>query len=130
MAAGPSDQPEEMAALRADMLGQLHMRQASPGPDGRSGFLVPTVIASGTGFLLIGGILVSARLYDFAKPLPPRAVLLRAVSLEGDGTAPILSGAAVAPDLLLVATAGQVTDPHGGPSQLSHELRQATAGAR
>ncbi len=68
MAAGPSDQPEEVAALRADVLSQFHMPQASPGPDFRSGFFVPTVIAFGTGLLLIGGILGSARLHAFAPP--------------------------------------------------------------
>lgn len=108
MAAGPSDQPEEMAALRADMLSQLHMRQAFD----RSGILVPTVIAFGTGLLLIGGILGSARLHAFAQHLPPNlrsdhTMLLRAVSLGGNGTAPILSGAAIAPNLLLVAPAVQ-----------------------
>jgi hypothetical protein len=62
MAAGPSDQPEEMAVLRADVLSQFHVRQASPSPDDRSGFLLPTAIAFGTGLLLLGGILGSARL--------------------------------------------------------------------
>ena len=60
MAAGPSDQPEEVAALRASMLSQLRVRQTSPGPDDRTGHLVPTLIAFGGGLLLISAVFVSA----------------------------------------------------------------------
>jgi hypothetical protein len=83
MAAGPSDQPEEVAVLRADVLSQFHMPQASPSPDDRSGFLVPTVIALGTGLLLIGGIFGSARLDAFAVPPSPSRRSDRAMLLIG-----------------------------------------------
>jgi hypothetical protein len=174
MAAGPSDRPEEVAVLRADVLSQFHMPQASPSPDDRSSFFVPTAIAFGSGLLLIGGILGSARLHAFSVPPPPgrrsdRAMFLigrtpqsmngnpladpigspgvtepatvfaevarrnarrRAMSPGRGETAPIPSVAAVTPDLLLVAAAGHVTDSHGGPPQLRHQLREAPAGAR
>jgi hypothetical protein len=71
MAAGPSDQPEEVAALRASMLGEFRMRQPSPGPDDRTGFLVPTLIAFGGGLLLIGAVLVSARRPAFTPSRTP-----------------------------------------------------------
>jgi hypothetical protein len=68
MAMGPSDQPEEVAALRASILSQFSVRQTSPGPRDRTGFLVPTLIAFGGGVLLIGAVLVSARRHAFASP--------------------------------------------------------------
>jgi hypothetical protein len=71
MAAGPSDEPEDTAALRADMLSQFPMRQASPGPDNRYGLLVPTVIAFGGGLLLVGLVLLPARRHCFAPPREP-----------------------------------------------------------
>jgi hypothetical protein len=83
MAAGPSDEPGEMAALRANMLSQFHMRQASPDLDDRSGFLAPTVIALGTGMLLIGGVLGSTKLHAFALPLLARCQCDRAMLLIG-----------------------------------------------
>jgi hypothetical protein len=68
MAAGPSDPPERVAALRASMLSQLRVRQTSPGPDDRTGYLVPTLIAFGGGLLLISAVFVSARRHAFAPP--------------------------------------------------------------
>ena len=61
MAAGPSDKPAEMAALRAILLAQFLVRHASPTPDNRTDFPVPTLIAFGGGLLLIGTVLISAR---------------------------------------------------------------------
>jgi hypothetical protein len=68
MGAGPSDQPEEVAALRANMLSQFRMRQSAPGPDDRIGFLVSTLIAFGGGLILIGAVLVSAGRHAFGLP--------------------------------------------------------------
>jgi hypothetical protein len=61
MAAGPSDEPAEVAAVRAIVLAQFLVRHASPAPDNRTEFPVPTLIAFGGGLLLIGTLLVSAR---------------------------------------------------------------------
>jgi hypothetical protein len=61
MAAGPSDEPAEVAAVRAIVLAQFLVRHASPAPDNRTEFPVPTLIAFGGGLLLIGAVLVSAR---------------------------------------------------------------------
>ena len=70
MAAGPSDQPEEVAALRISILAQLLMRQ-SPSPDDRTGFLVPTLIAFTVGLLIGGAVLISAKSHAFVPPRTP-----------------------------------------------------------
>jgi hypothetical protein len=67
MAAGPSDEPEEVAALRSNMLSQFRLRQSFAGPDNRTGYLVPTIIAFGGG-LLIGAVLISAKSQAFGLP--------------------------------------------------------------
>jgi hypothetical protein len=71
MAAGPSDRPEEVAALRASVLSQFRDRQSSPDPDESTGFVVPALIAFGGGLLLVGVLLVSARRHGFALPRKP-----------------------------------------------------------
>jgi hypothetical protein len=72
MAAGPSDQPEEVAALRASVLSQYRLRQSFADPDNRTGFLVPTIIAFGGG-LLIGAVLISAKSQTFGlRRIPGR----------------------------------------------------------
>jgi hypothetical protein len=69
MAAGPSDRPEEVAALRASVLSRFRDRQSYPDdPDESSGFVVPTLIAFGGGLLLVGVVIVSARRHAFALP--------------------------------------------------------------
>jgi hypothetical protein len=70
IAAGPSDKPAEVAALRAGVLAQFLMRQASPG---RTGFPVPTLIAFCGGLLLIGTVLVTARRWS---PGPTKSTTL------------------------------------------------------
>jgi hypothetical protein len=70
MAAGSSDQPEEVAAMRASVLSQFRLRQSFAGPDNRTGFLVPAIIAFGGG-LLIGAVLISAKSHAFALPRIP-----------------------------------------------------------
>jgi len=71
LAAGASDQPEEVAALRTGVLSQFRMRQTSPDhPDEGTGFLVPTLIAFAGG-LLIGAVLISARSHVIALPRIP-----------------------------------------------------------
>jgi hypothetical protein len=72
MAAGPSDRPEEVAALRASVLSQFRGRLSSPDPDESTGFVVPTIIAFGGGLLLVGVVLVSAGHRAFALPRKPR----------------------------------------------------------
>jgi hypothetical protein len=71
MAAGPSDRPEEFAALRANVLSQFRARQSSPDPDESTGFVVPTIFAFGGGWLLVGVALVSAGHHAFALPRKP-----------------------------------------------------------
>jgi hypothetical protein len=70
MAAGPSDQPEQVAALRSNMLSQFRLRQSFAGPDNRTAFLVPAIIAFGGG-LLIGTVLISAKSQTFGLPRIP-----------------------------------------------------------
>jgi hypothetical protein len=67
MAAGPSDQPDEVAAMRANVLSQFLMRLPSPDPEESTGFFIPTLIAFAGG-LLVGVVLVSARRHAFALP--------------------------------------------------------------
>jgi hypothetical protein len=79
MAAGPSDQPEEVAAIRASILTQVIMRP-SPKPNDRSAFLAPMLIVFAGG-LLVGAVLISARRRAFAlrrKRAERRRPLLRA----------------------------------------------------
>jgi hypothetical protein len=71
MGAEPSDQPEEVAALRANMLSQFRMRQSAPGPDDRIGYLVPTLIVFGGCLILIGAVLVSADKSQFPERVVP-----------------------------------------------------------
>jgi hypothetical protein len=56
--AEPSDQPAEVAALRADMLAQLPMRQSTPRTNDRTAFLV-SVTVFGSGLLLIAAVFVA-----------------------------------------------------------------------
>jgi hypothetical protein len=71
MAAGPSDRPEEVATLRASVLGQFRGRQSAPHPNESTGFVEPTLIAFGGGLLLVGVVLVSARRHAFALARKP-----------------------------------------------------------
>ena len=71
MAAGPSDRPEEVAALRASVLSWFRDRRSFKDPDESTGFVVPTNIAFGVGLLLVGVVLVSARRRAFALPRKP-----------------------------------------------------------
>jgi hypothetical protein len=71
LAAGPSDQPEEVAALRDSVLAQFLMRQSSAGPDDRTGFLVPRLIALAGGLLIGGAVLISAKRHTFVVPRTP-----------------------------------------------------------
>jgi hypothetical protein len=71
MAAGPSDRSEEVAALRASVLGQFRDRQPSPDPDESTGFVVPMLIVFGGGLLLAGVVIVSARRHAFALARKP-----------------------------------------------------------
>jgi hypothetical protein len=71
MAAGPSDRPEEVAALRASVLSQFSGRQSSQDPNESTGFVEPTLIAFGGGLLLVGVVLISARRHAFALPRKP-----------------------------------------------------------
>jgi hypothetical protein len=68
MAAGPSDRPEEVAALRASVLSQFRDHQS---PDESTGFVVLTLIACNGGLLLVGVVIVSARRHAFAPPRKP-----------------------------------------------------------
>ena len=70
MAAGRSDQPEEVAALRTSVLSQFRMRQSAPSPAEGVGFLIPALIVLGGG-LLIGAVLISARSHVPALPCIP-----------------------------------------------------------
>jgi hypothetical protein len=70
MAAGPSDRPEEVAALRASILTQFLMRQ-SPSPEDRTGFLVTALIAFTVGLLIGGAVLISAKSHAFVLPRTP-----------------------------------------------------------
>jgi hypothetical protein len=67
LAAGPSDQPDEAAALRASVLNQLLMRQSAPSPGEGVGFLIRTLVVLGGG-LLIGAVLISSRRHVSALP--------------------------------------------------------------
>jgi hypothetical protein len=71
MAAAPSDRPEDVAALRANVLSQFRDRYSSPDSDESTGFVVPTLIALGGGLLLVGVALVFARRDAFALPSNP-----------------------------------------------------------
>jgi hypothetical protein len=80
LAAGPSDQPEEVAGLRARVLNQLLIRQSASSPGEGVGVLIPTLIVLGGG-LLIGAVLISARRQVPARPRmsgrqPSRTMLL------------------------------------------------------
>jgi hypothetical protein len=60
MSVDESDQPEQVVALRASLLAQLLIGQASPSPSGRTGVLLPVLIALGSS-LLIGAALIAGR---------------------------------------------------------------------
>jgi hypothetical protein len=71
LAAGPPDQPEEVAALRTSVLSQFRMRQSDPSPGEGVGLLIPTLIVLGGGGLLIGAVVISARSHVLALPRIP-----------------------------------------------------------
>jgi hypothetical protein len=76
LAAGPSDQPEEVAALRASVLSKFLIRQSAPSPGEGVGFLIPILIVLGGG-LWICAVLISARSHVLALPRIPGADLPR-----------------------------------------------------
>lgn len=72
-----TDQPEQAAALRTSVQGQLLIGQGSPSPNARTGFLLPVLIAVGSS-LLIGAILIAGR-HIFTLPRLPRGWRARAM---------------------------------------------------
>ena len=71
MAVGPTDRPEEVAVLRASLVGQFRDRQSFPYPNERTGFVVPMLVTFGGGLLLVGVVIVFTRRHAFALPRKP-----------------------------------------------------------
>jgi hypothetical protein len=83
MGAEPSDQPAEVAALRAGMLAQL--RQSTPRTNDTTAFL-ELIAVFGSGLSLIAAVFVAV-----TRPATPRAALLRgAMNLSHSAFATIL----------------------------------------
>jgi hypothetical protein len=85
MGAEPSDQPAEVAALRADMLAQLPMRQSTPRTNATAFLELITVF--GSGLIMMAAVFVAV-----TRPATLQAALLRgAMNLSQSAFATVLA---------------------------------------